>query len=137
MTDKSTKQILIDAKALIADVNNWNRGSLKRTSFDGLPCYCVIGAIGKVTIDDFDARVDADAYTGTNTSQVIYDAMETLPPAMLLASVVDHGNPKIASALIVFNDVTSGAESYNRFDPAFIDAHATVMQAFDNAIALA
>lgn len=132
----TTKQILIDAKALIADVNNWNRGSLKRTSFDGLPCYCVIGAIGKVTIDDFDARVDADTYTN-NTSQVIYDTMETLPTAMLLASVVDHGNPEIASALIVFNDVTSGAESYNRFDPAFIDAHATVMQAFDKAIALA
>lgn len=116
MQSKTTKQILIDARALIAAKNGWMRGELK----DG-NCYCAVGAIAAARGIDFD---DLDMHDA-DYDVLIYDNRH--PAFFALADEIPH-------FLRRYNDLYPASELWNWNDD-HRRRQEDVVALFDRAIA--
>lgn len=104
---KLNKQILKDARQLLADPKHWSKGAYARTQYGLLSiavsspkaaCFCLIGAIKRVG--------------GTEQSDEVYCLASIIAPTVVLPNAVD---------VIDFNDATS-------------TTHADVLALLDKAI---
>jgi hypothetical protein len=102
-----TVDVLIQAKALIADPSNWIQGKYYKKVVDGRECFCSLGAISKAMKPEINFDIESFELDWTNNEA-----------EKLLSKVVNHGPTTFAR----YNDEHT---------------HAEVMEAFDKAIELA
>lgn len=123
MTDKTTKQVLIDARELIAHEDNWITGTLYQRDGFGQDCFCAIGAIARAngaSLKDLsDVRVCAEFYDDANPAiQAVAKAMVDLDMCHF-----DH-----------FDETRTPTDIVCKGNDQHRD-HRRVLKAFDKAIA--
>lgn len=96
MQTKTTKQILIDARALISAEGGWMRGELK----DG-DCYCAIGAVTTARGIDIAAidEVEFDSLIYDNNDPTLAALAAEIPKSQRI-----HWDSRPASELWNWND---------------------------------
>lgn len=110
MAMKTIKEVLIEARALIADPARWTQGEFARTAdgrildgyCEGAVCWCALGAIRKVTMEGAESREER-----TEALVLSYDAADLLQAH--LANVI---------AVPKFNDSHTHEEVLALFDKA-------------------
>ena len=116
----SPKDVLIKARTLIANRDNWLSGDLYDV-LDGKECFCALGAIASAngyTSDDFDRLVD----------DVFYDDDD---PAIQALAKSMHHYEDVAGAHVIFNYDEPASDVWIGNDRG---GHDFVLKAFDRAI---
>lgn len=108
---KTTKEVLVEAKAIISDPKRWTQGALVEEGEGGRHCYCALGALAKVS--------------GMKQPISSPSAYEPTPAMIALAAAIE---PDFVPE---HDDAADLVYSFNDDDET---SHAAVMAAFDKAI---
>lgn len=130
----NTKQVLIEARALIADIEHWCQEDYAQDdcgvgllpNSEHAYCYCAGGAVYKVGGAEFDEEGNLIENELTVTaSQALHDASAKLFPPT---------DPTWWASYVEVNDGGRGVPADAPDNVAYAQAHANILKVFDAAI---